>query len=432
MSSIVPAPRGLLRQLHPAAAILAAIALAAPTAGFAQALSLAQAQRLAAREAPLLGAQEAAVRAARESSVSATELPDPKLIAGVDNFPLEGADRFSFGRDFMTMRKIGFAQDFVRGEKLRLRGERAEAEVRKESAVLGATTANVNRDVALAWIEVWLAERQLALLQDLEREAGLAVSSAQATLAGGKGQASEPFAARLAQAQLVDRMIDARRAIARSRAQLSRWIGDAAVRTLGDAPDFARLLHRHADLVGELDAHPHLAMYAPLQAMADSEVRLAEAAKSPDWSLEVAYAQRGPAYSSMLSIGIRVDLPILQSRRQGPAVAAKVAAAEQVRAQAEEARRAHLAEIRMFIADWEAAAERVRRFDATQVPLARERSQAALADYRGGKSDLGTTLEARRGEVETRLAQLQATGEMARAWAQLSFLLPVTRSEDHP
>jgi outer membrane protein TolC len=166
--------------------------------------------------------------------------------------------------------------------------------------------------------------------------------------------------------------------------------------------------------------------------MADSEVRLAEAAKRPDWNLEVAYAQRGPAYSSMLSIGVRIDLPIFESRRQGPAIAAKVAAAEQVRAQAEEARRAHLAEVRMLIADWDAAAERVQRLDATQVPLAHERAQAALADYRGGKSDLSSALEARRGEVEIRIAQLQATGEMARAWAQLTFLLPVMPAEEHP
>jgi outer membrane protein TolC len=227
-------------------------------------------------------------------------------------------------------------------------------------------------------------------------------------------------------------MVDARRAIARARAQLSRWVGDGAVRTLGDAPDFTRLPHHHADLLGALDSHPHLAMYAPMQAMADSEVRLAEAAKRPDWSLEVAYAQRGPAFSNMVSIGVRVDLPIFESRRQDPAIAAKVAAAEQVRAQTEDARRAHLAEVRMMLADWEAAGERAKRIEATQVPLAHERSQAALADYRGGKADLATALEARRAEVETRLAQLNTTGEMARAWAQLAFLLPAPPTEDHP
>ena len=67
-------------------------------------------------------------------------------------------------------------------------------------------------------------------------------------------------------------------------------------------------------------------------------------------------------------------------------------------------------------------------------PVAAEK--VTLGDYGGrgpdGKSDLATTLEARRGEVETRLTELQATGDMARAWAQLSFLLPVMPTEEHP
>ena len=414
------------------AAFIAVCACAVPASGFAQALSLAEAQRLAGRDTPQLAAQEAAIRAAREASIGAAELPDPKLIAGIDNLPVDGADRFSLTRDFMTMRKIGVMQDFVRGEKLQLRGERAQAEVRKEVAVLAVTEANLRRDVALAWIDVWVAEGQLALLRGLESESRLAVSAAQAALAGGKGRAADPFAAELGSAQLLDRMIDARRAIAKARAQLARWIGDAAVRTLGGAPDFARIVHRHEDLVASLELHPHLAMYAPMQAMADAEVRLAQAGKRPDWSVEVAYAQRGSLYSNMISIGVRIDLPVFEARRQNPAIASKLAAAEQVRAQAEDARRAHLAEIRALLADWNAGVERVQRFETSQIPLAHERLQAALADYRGSKAELGTALDARRAEVEIRLAHQQARGEMARAWAQLNFLLPARPGEEHP
>lgn len=409
--------------------VLVFAACAAPAWSAEPALSLGEALRTASREAPGLSAQDAAIRAAREASVGAAELPDPKLIVGVENLPLEGGDRFSLTRDFMTMRKVGVTQDFVSSEKRQLKGERAHAEVLKEVAVLSATSASLRRDVAQAWIEAWLAERQLALLQELEGEARLAVDAARAALAGGKGQASEPFAAQLAEGQLADRMIEARRAIARTRALLARWVGELAQRSLGNAPDFARLAHEHSALLADLETHPHLAMYAPMQAMADAEVRLAEAAKHPDWSLEVAYAQRGPAYSNMVSVGIRIDLPLFEARRQNPAIASKLASAEQVRAQAEDARRAHVAEINVWLADWHAAMERVRRFESAQIPLARERSQITLADYRGGKGELAAVLEARRSEIETRLAHLQAMGDMARAWAQLNFVLPAAESE---
>jgi outer membrane protein TolC len=212
----------------------------------------------------------------------------------------------------------------------------------------------------------------------------------------------------------------------RAREQLARWVGRDASRPLAEPPDFTRLAHPHENVLAQLDEHPHLAMYGPMQEMAAVEVRLAQAAKRPDWSLEVAYAQRGPAYSSMVTIGVRIDLPIFEERRQNPAIAAKLAAAEQVRAQTEDARRAHLAEVRVMMADWRASQERVKRIESVQVPLALERTRATLAAYGGGKGDLAPVLEARRMQVETRVVQLQAKTEVARAWAQLNFLLPLS------
>ncbi len=392
----------------------------------AASLSLTQAQRLAASDAPQLNAQSAALRAMQQSAISADQQADPKLILGVDNLPVDTSDRFNLTRDFMTMRKIGFMQEFTRSEKLKLRGERAESEVRKEAAVLSLAEVNLNRDVALAWIDRYFAERQLALLKELARESELQVSAATATLAGGRGQASDPLAARMAVALVADRTIDSERVIARAVANLGRWIGAAARQPLDAPPAFDTLTTHHADLIGNIDSHPHLAMYAPMLAMAKSEVELATAAKHPDWSLEVAYAQRGPAFSNMLSIGVRIDLPIFQSKRQDPAIAAKVALGAQIRAQLEDARRAHLAEIESMVADYDAATARLARYRADLLPLAKSRTEVALAAYRGGrvdmKSDLASVLEARRSEIDTRMAYLAAQSEQARAWANLNFL----------
>ena len=403
------------------------VAFAATPGHATPTLSLNQAQRIAATNAPQLEAQSAAVRAAEATGVSAGELSDPKLIVGIDNLPVDGADRFSVGRDFMTMRKIGFAQEFTRGEKLKLRNDRAGAEVRKESALLALAKVNLQRDVALVWIDRYFAERQLDLLKELAREGELQITSAQAALAGGKGQATDPFAARLALAQFTDRIIDAERMVARAKSQLGRWIGVASELPLAMPPAFDQLARRHEDLIGGIDGLPHLAMYVPMQAMADAEVKLASAAKHPDWSLEVAYAQRGPAFSNMLSVGVRIDLPIFQSRRQDPAIAAKTALAEQVRAQADDARRLHVAEIGAMSADWDAGKKRLQRYVTDLLPLAHERTEVALATYRGGKSDLAPVLDARKGEIETRLNQLQAQSDLARAWANLNFLSPDTK-----
>lgn len=407
--------------------MLALVMPAAIASHAAAPLSLAEAQRLAATDSPQVDAQTAALRAAQQSRIGAGELSDPKLIVGIDNLPVDSADRFSLTRDFMTMRKIGFAQDFTRSEKLTLRGERADAEVRKEAAMLSLAQVNLRRDVALAWIDCYFAERQRELLRELARESELQVTAAQATLAGGKGQATDPFAARLAVGQLADRLIDSDRLIARAQTILARWIGTAAKQPLGNAPAFDQLAHRHSDLIAALNNHPHLSMYAPMQAMAESEVKLASAAKHPDWSLEVAYAQRGPAFSNMLSIGVRIDLPIFQSRRQDPAIASRIAMVAQIRAQAEDAKRAHTAEIETMLIDWESARTRIERYASELLPLAHARTDVALAAYRGGKGDLALVLDARKGEIDTRLSQLMAQADLARAWANLNFLLPDTK-----
>ena len=92
--------------------------------------------------------------------------------------------------------------------------------------------------------------------------------------------------------------------------------------------------------------------------------------------------------------------------------------------------RAHLTEVRIWLADWQAARERAQRIELQQVALASERLKATLAAYAGGRSELTPVLEARRAHVETRLALLLARTEAGRAWAQLNFLVPADSHQE--
>ena len=77
-----------------------------------------------------------------------------------------------------------------------------------------------------------------------------------------------------------------------------------------------------------------------------------------------------------------------------------------------------------MIAEWENDRERAGRYARELVPLASERTQAALAAYRGGKASLADVLLARRNEIDVRLQTLQLEMDTARLWAQLNFQLP--------
>jgi len=58
------------------------------------------------------------------------------------------------------------------------------------------------------------------------------------------------------------------------------------------------------------------------------------------------------------------------------------------------------------------------------VPLARERTVATLAAYRGGKASLTDVLGARRTESEMQMQSVEMERETAHLWARLEFALP--------
>ena len=133
-----------------------------------------------------------------------------------------------------------------------------------------------------------------------------------------------------------------------------------------------------------------------MTAAADAEAKLAAIATQPDYSVELSYGVRGSAYTDMVSLMFRMDLPVFAGTRQDPAALARAKQAEQARAQAEEARRRYEAEVRAALADYEIALARVERNEKEIVPIAEERAKATLAAYEGGRADLNAVLEARR------------------------------------
>ena len=119
------------------------------------------------------------------------------------------------------------------------------------------------------------------------------------------------------------------------------------------------------------------------------------------------YSQRGPSYSNMVSINVSIPLQWDQRNRQDREVAAKLALANQVRAQREETLRDRLAEVRVMWQEWQSYRERLGRYDATLIPLATERTRAALTAYRSGSGLLAAVLDARRSEIDTGIERVK-------------------------
>ena len=348
-------------------------------------------------------------------------MPDPKLRLGLENLPVTGADRYRYDRDFMTMRSIGLMQEFPSGEKRRARNARAEAMHALERASNDLQRAVVRREVAQAWFEVHFAEKSLAALERLTQQFKLQIEAVAAGVARGRQVAAESYALRQAFEQANDRVIEQRRMLARARIQLGTWLAEDAQRPLGAAPGPLRAPPPTDELLARLAEHPLLRTLEEREGLARSEVALARSGRRSDWSLEVSFAQREPAFDNMVSVMLTMDLPWQTARRQDKDIASRLAEAEQVLAQREEARRQQVAELHGWRADFDAAQARVERAARILLPLARDRTAATRAAYQGGRGELGAVLEAERSHTETEAGLAQAELERARAWAALNY-----------
>lgn len=387
-------------------------------------LTLAEAERLALARSPQVAAQRSMAEAAREMAGPAGSLPDPRLIAGFDNVPTEGPDRWRLDRDPMTMMRIGVMQDFPQGEKLRLKAERATKEAARNDVAAAVAEFAVRREVAIAWLARHYATLQTQAIAAQIDEARLQQSTTAALYRAGRAPQADLLAVQATAIELENRATEAALATERARLALARLVGAGeADRPLASPPDVLLLPDAPARLV-EIDRQPEVQLAQAQETVLSVEADVARAGRLPDWSAELTYGIRGADFGNMVSLMVRVDLPWSPGTRQDREHASKLKERDAARAQREDLVRVREAEVRQTLAEWEAMRVQAVRVRDELVPLAVRRFEAALASYRGGSGALAAVLEARRAELDARLAQIGYEQSAARAWAWLATLVP--------
>jgi outer membrane protein TolC len=413
--------------------VLLPFALAFPASpAWSQApLTLGDALRIAEQRVPAVLASSAAARGAREMAVAAGQLPDPVLRAGVDNLPVDGSDAFSLTRDFMTMRRVGVMQEYVSQARRDARREREARDARRLEAEGEVSLTEARMEVATAWNDRLYARRSERLLAGLADELAMQARVMEAQVGSGKATAADVLAAQALAAQTSDRVLTVQRQQQAATARLTRWLGEDARRPAAD--DIPLPQDAEVAALAAHDVHniAHLRVLASQLALADADIAVARENRNPNWSWEVTYAQRGPAYSNMISVGVSVPLPIDRKDRQDRELAARLAQRDQARELLEDARRRHQAEFEATRVDWVALRDRQRALEASLLPLAHHRVEAQLAAYRSGQQGLAGVLDARRAEVDARLSILDLERDAARLWAQLRYIYLDTTAAAH-
>lgn len=385
-------------------------------------LSLVAATHLAAARAPQVQAQLLRSQAAQHDAVRAGRLPDPQLTAGINNLTATGPQAFDAAADSMTMRSIGLMQVIPSHAKREAEKAVAQAGVQLSSADVTTVWLAVKQATAGAWVRLWAAQTERQQLDALNDQFTLAVNLAKAKLRGGTGSATDVLAAQAAVVQLANRITAADAQIAAARAALQRWVGDDVGQTLAPAPDFSTLPMSPAELQRNLNRQGPLLGWAAREDQAKAQLDLAKASKRPNWSVGLVYGTRIHR-PDMLGIEVGVSLPLFPGNRQDQNISARYADRSAVADAHENALREQRAAVAADLAEWRGDTQQVTTYRDRLLPLVEDRSRTALAGYRGGGS-LEPWLEARRDEIDTRIAYAKALAAWGTAWARLAYLLP--------
>ena len=416
---------------RPLGRVVLALMTLAPAALPAASLSFLEAQQVALSQSRQLVAQDAAIASAREMAVAAAQRPDPVLRLSLDNLPVDGPERFSTTRDFMTMRSIALMQTLPGADKRRARGERFEREADAALSERAQRVARLQTEVAQAWLERYMQEQRWLLLQAQITEARVLVQTTEAALRGGRGSTADALSAREALAQLEQGVIGAQAERTNARLTLARFTGGPPDQPLANPPPM-RQTAAAVDETDPLRKLPDLVALQAREAVARAEAEVARQELKPDWSAEIMFSQRGSAFSNMVSVGVSMPLQWDRPQRQQREFAARLARVNELEAEREEQTRERLLQVQRWRQDWQAGLARLAHLDAQREPLARQRTEVALAAYRGGGEGLGAVLQARRDALSLALERLALERETAGLWAQLEYLFPDTSTGVKP
>jgi outer membrane protein TolC len=384
-------------------------------------LTLEEATRLALAEQPQIAMQQALTLAAQETAVAEGQLPDPQIMLGVEDVPVNGPDAFNLTSDEMTQVVVGLAQEFPRGRTRDLRNKKATLEAEAAADGMAEALRQVRRSAALAWLDVFEREGALAKTQEIHAQSLHFAEALEIAYRAGNGSQAEVLAARIDAEQVADASASLRLEAHHMRTALARWIGAAAERPIaGGLP--AMPPPGLEELLQSVERHPAIRSQDHRIEAAQAEVALGEDAYRPAWSLEVYYANR-PEFSDMIGARINFDLPLFTADRQDRRQGARLALRDESRAQREDALRALRADAIESLRQWRDQSARVARYDEVILPAARLRLAATEAAYVDSRSPLASVIEARQSLLDAEVRRLELAVDAARGAVRCQYFI---------
>lgn len=369
-----------------------------------------------------LSANAHQVNALENMAVSAGQLPDPKLLVGIDNVPVQGNNSHRLTREGMTMEKIGISQTWVSGTKRQRKVDTLQAQAREVEAGKGVILAQLQRDTAQAWLTLAIARKTLAAIDAQLAETQRQVAVQKASVASGSAQPDSTVDISLAVNDMLNLQDNARRDIQVAQARLMQLTGEEITQTSGPFPRIERLPASAAVLLEGVQQHPEIIQAARAADVAKARSQQSAVAGQPDVGVQVYYGHRGDGMDDLAGVQLSVDLPLFQGKRQDKDYSADLSRAMEAKDQLTLLVREHKAQLNALIAQYQSAQAIYQRQRDTVLPLLQAKYRLTEAQYRAGNSTLTALLAARRAQLNGNVALSNNQQAMATAWAAIRYL----------
>lgn len=385
-------------------------------------LSLAETIQLATQNQPLLQSLNDAAASSREASIAEAQLPDPKFKIGAINVPVTTSDALNFNRDMMTMATVGISQDVTPFKKREAESSRTSAEADQFYTEQIATARLIERDVALAWFDVYEAQRKTELYQRLINDMTAERNVLVASISSGNAKTSEVLLIDTNISLTKEKSIFAQRDERKARAVLARWIGESASRSISTELPIIKSNLEDGSAQKEIEKHPLLLNAFQSEKVAQYEVDIAQANLERNWGWEVGYGKRFNDRSDMLSFQVSIDLQLDRANRQDRRTAEKLLLVEKARKLTEDRRRELSAELESAMADAESAEARETEYITKLIPNAEAKLSIAQAGYITGKKSISEVWQARRDVIDIELENWTILMNKHRAAIKIGYL----------
>jgi len=357
----------------------------------------------ALKNSPELLASESRVAASRFRIPQAESLPDPMFMFGYQN---EGWSRYTYGDSLMSQWMFSASQTFPFPGKLALKGEMATRDSETLDKSREALRLRLRQRVREIYYDLFLAYKDIDLLQDKSSLLSSVEDAALARYSSGMGSQQEVLMAQTEKYMLLERQEMLKQKIQSLEAMLNTTVGRDVNAPLGRPvePVYNAYGFSLDDLIKmAYQNSPEIQSKERAVAAADTKVKLAKKEYYPDFTLTGSVMKKAGPFEDMWSLTATVNIPLYYRTKQRQAVFEAEASLSEAKHELQAVKLMLSSSIRDNYSMVRTAEKLMDLYKSGLMPKAGQDFEAAISGYTTGKVEAVAVMTSLKSYIEAEI-----------------------------